>query len=113
MPRESHINALRKLAYGMQLPGATVGYHNPIPTVGDVLSSIGVAQARDIGSPDDRRDAFGRIVSSGLVNSSPASKALRMLGGGVLGRFITGAFTNNPIIKGVGTGIGALAAIRD
>lgn len=107
-------DALEKIAYGLfggqQWP--TVGFSNPPPSVGDVLSSIGVAQARGIGTPDERRDAFGRIVNSGLVNTSPADNAIRMLGGGILGRAITGAFTNNSFLKGLGTGIGAVSAIR-
>lgn len=108
----NRISALEKLAQGF--PGQqwcpTVGISNPAPTVSDVLNSIGVAQARGIGTPQERRDAFGRIVNSGLVNTSPASTALRMIGGGILGRTITSAFTNNSFLKGLGTGIGAVAA---
>ena len=106
--------ALEKLAFGF-FPSPswpTVGISNPQPTVSDVLTSIGVAQARGIGTPDERRDAFGRIINSGLINTSPAANALRMLGGGILGRAITGAFTNNSFAKGLGTGIGAVAAMR-
>lgn len=101
--------ALEKLAFGY-VP--TVGISNPPPSVGDVLNAIGVAQARDVGTPGERRDAFGRIINSGLVNTSPAGNALRMIGGGILGRAITGAFTNNSFLKGLGTGIGAVSAIR-
>lgn len=106
--------ALEKIAYGIAPTqwNPTVGYSNPAPTVGNVLSSIGVAQAQGIGTPGERRDAFGRIVNSGLVNTSPAENALRMLGGGVLGRVITSAFTNNSFMKGLGTGIGAVSAIN-
>ena len=92
--------------------GQTVGFSNPPHTVGEVLSSIGVAQSRGIGSQNDRVDAFGRIIDSGLANTSPAGNALRLLGGGILGRAITGAFTNNSFAKGVGTGIGALSALN-
>ena len=108
------MKALEKMAYGlMPTPwNPTVGVSYPPPSVGDVLNSIGIAQARDIGSPSERRDAFGRIVNSGLVNTSPAGNALRMIGGGILGRAITSAFTNNPFIKGLGTGIGAVSAIN-
>lgn len=101
--------ALEKLAYGFS---PTVGVSNPPPTVGDVLNAIGVAQARGIGTQNERMDAFGRIINSGLINSSPAGNALRMLGGGILGRAITGAFTKNPFIRGLGTGIGAVSGIR-
>lgn len=101
--------ALEKIAYGFT---PTVGTSYPQPTVGDVLSAIGVAQARGIGTQEQRTDAFGRIINSGLVNTSPAANALRMIGGGILGRAITGAFTNNPFIKGLGTGIGAVSGIR-
>lgn len=105
--------ALEKIAYGIAPTprNPTVGYSNPPPTVSDVLAAIGVAQARGIGTPDERRDAFGRIINSGLVNTSPAGNALRMLGGGVLGRAITSAFTNKPFLKGLGTGFGAVSAI--
>lgn len=104
--------ALEKIAYGFAPTqwNPTVGYRNPPPTVSDVLSAIGVAQARGIGTSNERRDAFGRIINSGLVNTSPAGNALRMLGGGILGRAITGAFTNNSFLKGLGTGIGAVAS---
>lgn len=109
--REKRIKALEKLAYGCR-QSPTVGVEHPRPTVGDVLSYIGVAQARDIGTQDDRVDAFGRIINSGIVNSSPASTALRMIGGGVLGRAITSAFTTNKFMKGLGTGFGAVSAIK-
>ena len=114
MYRHRYMKALEKMAYGlMPTPwNPTVGVSYPPPSVGDVLNSIGIAQARDIGSPSERRDAFGRIVNSGLVNTSPAGNALRMIGGGILGRAITSAFTNNPFIKGLGTGIGAVSAIN-
>lgn len=106
------IEALEKIAYGLfpTQQNPTVGFCYPQQTVGDVLNSIGVAQARGIGTPYERRDAFGRIVNSGLENSSPAGNALRMIGGGVLGRAITSAFTKNPFFKGLGTGIGAVLA---
>lgn len=106
--------ALEKIAYGFAPTrwNPTVGYSNPPPTVSDVLSAIGVAQARGIGTSNERRDAFGRIINSGLVNTSPAENALRMLGGGVLGRAITSAFTNNSFLKGLGTGLGAVSSIR-
>ena len=106
--------ALEKLAYGlMPTPwNPTVGVSHPPPSVGNVLSAIGVAQAHDIGTQSERMDAFGRIIDSGLVNTSPAGNALRMLGGGILGRAITGAFTKNNFIKGLGTGFGAISAIN-
>lgn len=117
--------ALVKIAFGLQAPGwgpsagvnpptwsPTVGISNPPPTVSDVLNGIGVAQARGIGSQADRTDAFGRIIDSGLVNTSPAGNALRMIGGGVLGRALTSAFTGNSFLKGLGTGIGAVSAIH-
>ena len=110
---ERHRAALEKLAYGFGGPQwPTVGVSYPPPTVTHVLDAIGVAQARGIGTPDERRDAFGRIVNSGLVNTSPADNALRMVGGGILGRAITGAFTHNSFLKGLGTGIGAVSANR-
>lgn len=111
MTKESRIKSLEKLAYGFGGPlSPTVGVSNPPPTVGNVLDYIGVAQARGIGTQEERRDAFGRIINSGLACTSPAGNALRMLGGGVLGHAIAGAFTNNGFMKGLGAGIGAVAA---
>jgi len=107
MTNESKLRALKKLAYDLS---PTVGISNPQPTVGNVLEAIGLAQARGIGTPDERRDAFGRIINSGLVNSSPAGNALRMIGGGILGRAVTSLFTKSPIAKGVGSGFGAILA---
>lgn len=110
--REDRLRALEKLAYGIA-PTAwnpTVGFSNPKPTVGSVLDAIGVAQARGIGTQGERTDAFGRIVNSGLENTSPAGNAIRMIGGGILGRAITGAFTNNSFLRGLGAGFGAVAA---
>lgn len=110
---DTHISMLEKLAfYGQPMWSPTVGTYNPRPSVADVLNAIGVAQARGIGTPNERRDAFGRIIDSGLAGTSPAGNALRMLGGGILGRAITGAFTNNGFIRGLGTGIGAVSAIN-
>lgn len=118
---DSHFAALEKLAYfgqplwsttGSETGSSTVGISNPSPSVADVLKYIGVAQARDIGTMDERRDAFGRIINSGLVSTSPAGNALRMIGGGILGRAITGAFTNNGFLKGLGAGFGAVSAIN-
>ena len=105
-------SALEKLAYGLAPTpwNPTVGVSYPPPTVGSVLNSIGVAQARDIGTQEERTDAFGRIINSGLVNTSPASNALRMIGGGLLGHYITGAFTKKPLVKGLGAGLGAVSA---
>lgn len=113
MKVNGHIDSLVKLAYGVAEYSwcPTVGISNPSPTVGNVLDSIGVAQAMGIGTPDERRDAFGRIINSGLVNTSPAGNALRMIGGGILGRTIASAFTSNPFLKGLGTGLGAVSAI--
>ena len=107
-------SALEKIAFGFGgLPGnPTVGISYPQPTVGNVLSSLGVAQVQGIGTQQQRTDAFGRIINSGLVNTSPAVNALRMIGGGVLGHTITSAFTNNPVMKGLGTGFGAVSAIN-
>ena len=112
--RFNRLKVLEKIAFGFGSTQSwpTVGISNPPPTVGNVLSSIGVAQARGIGTPDERRDAFGRIINSGLINTSPAGNALRMLGGGILGRAITSAFTGNSFLKGLGTGIGAVSAIN-
>ena len=90
----------------------TVGVSNPPQSTGDVLSAIGFAQAHGIGTQKERTDAFGRIINSGLEVTSPAGNALRMIGGGMLGRAITGAFTHNPWIKGFGTVAGALSAIK-
>ena len=106
--------ALEKLAYGFGFgpSSPTVGFSYPSPTVTDVLNSIGVAQAQGIGTQQERTDAFGRIIDSGLINTSPASNALRMVGGGILGRALTGAFTGNSFLKGIGTGIGAVSAIK-
>ena len=106
--------ALEKIAFGFGSPqlNPTVGYSYPQPTVTDVLSALGVAQARGIGTQQDRTDAFGRIINSGLINTSPAGNALRMVGGGILGRAITSAFTSNSFLKGLGTGIGAVSSIR-
>jgi len=110
---DSHIAALEKLAYfGQPIWSPTVGVSNPQPSVADVLNYIGVAQARGIGTMEERRDAFGRIINSGLVSTSPAGNALRMIGGGILGRAITSAFTNNGFLKGLGTGFGAVSAIN-
>ena len=103
--------ALVKIAFSFDSPDR-LSYGNSapaqIPTVGDVLTSLGLAQVHDIGTPEQRRDAMGRIVNSGYSNSSPASKVLGLLGGGYLGNAITGLFTKNPIIKGLGMGTGAL-----
>lgn len=112
--RKSREAALLKLAYGMDATtwSPTVGMSDPPPTVGNVLDYIGAAQARGIGTPEERRDAFGRIIDSGLACTSPAGKALSMLGGGLLGRSIVGAFTNNGFLKGLGAGIGAAASAR-
>lgn len=106
---------LEKIAYGYGTSSwsPTVGISNPPPSVGDVLSAIGVAQARGIGTPTERRDAFGRIISSGMENSSPAFRALKLIGAGALGRSIAGAFTNNSFVKGLGTGLGAMYAMRN
>ena len=109
------IAALEKMAFGYGNPvwSPTVGAYNPGPTVSDVLNAIGVAQARGIGTIDERRDAFGRIINSGLSSTTPAGNALRMIGGGILGRAITSAFTNNGFAKGLGTGFGAVMAMRN
>ena len=106
--------ALGKLAFafGTARWNPTVGYGSPPPTVTDVLSALGVAQAQGSGTQQDRTDAFGRIINSGLINTSPAGNALRMVGGGILGRAITSAFTSNSFLKGLGTGIGAVSSIR-
>lgn len=105
-------SALMKLAYGEYSTtwSPTVGISNPQPNVADVLNGIGLAQARGIGTPEERRDAFGKVINSGLVNTSPAWRALKMVGGGVLGRAVAGMFTNNPFMKGVGAGLGVLLA---
>jgi len=104
--------ALEKIAFGslQQVFSPTVGISNPQPNVSNVLDAIGVAQARGIGTQKERTDAFGRIINSGLVNTSPAGNALRMIGGGLLGRAITGAFTHNSFMRGLGTGLGAVLA---
>lgn len=110
MTSESKIRYLEKLANGL-FQGTfapTVGRENPPSSVGDVLSAIGFAQAHQIGTSDERRDAFGRIIDSGITNPSPAATAIGMIRGGTLGRFLTGAFTNKPFFKGLGTGIGAV-----
>lgn len=117
-----HLAALEKLAQFGQFGQSsqfsqsnwspTVGYDSRPPTVPQVLNAINMARVQEIGTPQERRDAFGRIINSGLVSTSPAQNALRMIGGGILGRAITGAFTNNGFIKGLGTGIGAVSAIR-
>lgn len=109
---EDRMRALEKLAYGTFSPAwsPTVGIYNPKPNVGSVLDAIGIAQARSVGTQNERTDAFGRIINSGLSNTSPAGNALRMLGGGVLGRAITSAFTNNSFLRGIGAGLGAVVA---
>lgn len=114
-----HLAALEKLAQFGQFGqfsqsnwSPTVGYGSRPPTVPQVLNAINMARVQEIGTPQERRDAFGRIINSGLVSTSPAGNALRMLGGGILGRAITGAFTNNGFLKGLGTGIGAVSAMR-
>lgn len=110
---DRHIKSLEKLAfYGQPVWSPTVGVYNPQPSVADVLNAIGVAQARGIGTMKERRDAFGRIIDSGLASTSPAQNALRMIGGGILGRAITSAFTNNGFIRGLGTGIGAVSMMN-
>ena len=115
IPLNERKEALVKLAYGFpsQTWSPTVGSSYPPPSVGDVLSSIGVAQARGIGTQNERTDAFGRIINSGLINTSPAGNALRMIGGGILGRAITGAFTQRPFLKGLGTGVGMASSISN
>lgn len=112
---EYRLEALTKLAYGSGQTtwSPTVGFSNPPPTVGNVLDYIGVAQARGIGTPEERRDAFGRIINSGLESTSPAGTAIKMLGRGLLGRTIAGAFTNNGFLKGLGAGIGASTAMNN
>jgi len=114
-PAEHRLKALEKIAFGFAPSpwSPTVGISNPQPTVGNVLDAIGVAQARDIGTSKERKDAFGRIINSGLINTSPAENALRMVGGGFLGRRLVGAFTNNHFLKGLGAGFGATSAIRN
>lgn len=109
-----HLDALEKLAQFGPPPWnvPTVGYNNPPPTVSQVLNAIDMARVQGVGTSNERRDAFGRIINSGLYSTSPAQNALRMIGGGILGRAITGAFTNNSFMKGLGTGIGALSAIK-
>jgi len=94
--------------FGQPDSNPTVGNFNPPSSVGDVLSAIGFSQAHGIGTSNERRDAFGRIIDSGLTNTSPAATALGMIRGGVLGRFLTSAFTNKPFYRGLGTGIGAV-----
>lgn len=94
--------------FGQPNYSPTVGSSNPPSSVGDVLSAIGFAQAHEVGTSNERRDAFGRIIDSGLTNTSPAATALGMIRGGVLGRFLTSAFTNKPFYRGLGTGIGAV-----
>lgn len=112
--RKYRIRPLEKLAYGLGLgiTSPTVGISNPQPTVSDVLNCIGLAQAHGIGTQQERTDAFGKIIDSGLVDTSPAMKALKMIGGGVLGNTIAGAFTNNNFVKGLGIGLGAVSAIK-
>lgn len=110
---KEHLASLEKLAqYGQSTWSPTVGEDNPQPTVAQVLNALGIARVQEVGTPQERRDAFGRIINSGLVSTSPAQNALRMIGGGILGRAITGAFTKNEFMKGLGTGIGAVSAIR-
>ena len=82
---------------------------HPNPTVSDVITALGVAQVNDIGTQQQRMDAFGRIVNSGLVNSSPARKALNMIGGGVLGGAVASMITDKPFYQGLGAGFGVLA----
>lgn len=110
MTNESKIRCLEKIANGLfqSTFTPTVGKENPPSSVGDVLSAIGFSQAHGIGTSNERRDAFGRIIDSGLTNTSPAATALGMIRGGVLGRFLTSAFTNKPFYRGLGTGIGAV-----
>lgn len=110
-------SVLEKVAYGYPVSQdysayPTVGISNPQPTVSSVLSAIGLARVNDVGTPGERRDAFGRIVSSGLETTSPADNALGMIGGGLLGRFVAGSITNNKFVKGLGAGLGAISAIR-
>lgn len=108
MSEADRMRALEKLAQW----SPTVGVSNPQPTVSDVLNAIGLAQVHGIGTPKERTDAFGRIINSGLVASHPAEAALKMIGGGILGRMVTGAVTDNPLIKGIGTGFGAGKAMN-
>lgn len=84
-------------------------YQRPDPTVSDVITALGVAQVNDIGTPGQRRDAFGKIINSGLTNSSPAGRALKMIGGGILGNAITSMVTDKPFYQGLGAGFGILA----
>jgi hypothetical protein len=85
---------------------STADYAVPKPTVSDVLNALGQAQTFGIGTPAQRTDAFGRIIDTGATVSSPANMALKVVGGGLLGNFLTGMVTSNPFAKGVGTGIG-------
>lgn len=111
--KPEHIEAIEKLAhFGVSAWSPNVGAVNPPPSVSQVLNAINMAGVQSVGTPNERRDAFGKIIQSGLPGSSPASNALRMIGGGLLGRAITGAFTNNNFLKGFGTGFGAMSAIR-
>lgn len=98
--------------FGTKAWSSNVGAVNPPPSVSQVLNAINMAGVQGVGTSNERRDAFGKIINSGLTGSSPAYKALRMIGGGLLGRAITGAFTNNSLLKGFGTGFGAMSAIR-
>jgi hypothetical protein len=110
--KPEHIGALEKLAYfGASAWSPNVGAVNPPPSVSQVLNSLNMASVHGIGTQGERRDAFGKIINSGLTSSSPAYNALRMIGGGLLGRAITGAFTKNNFLKGFGTGFGAMSAI--
>lgn len=109
---KEHLSYLEKLAQFGQPFSPTVGVNNPPQSVSQVLNAIGMAQTQGIGTSQERRDAFGRIINSGLYSTSPAGNALRMIGGGILGRALTSSFTNNGFLKGLGTGIGAVSAIR-
>lgn len=102
--------ALMKVAFPSDLRGlmqSPVGTYGPHPTTSDVLNAINIAQTQDIGTPQQRMDAFGRVINSGLTVSSPAWKALKAIGGGVVGGAVASMITSNPFAKGLGIGIGA------
>jgi len=101
-------SALEKIAFpgGGSLFQSSFDPPNPKPTVSDVLNALGQAQTFGVGTQGQRTDAFGRIIDTGASVSSPASTALRAVGGGIVGNFLTKMVTSNPFARGVGTGIG-------
>lgn len=116
MVKADYRNTLRKMALEkVAFPGGVFvsnlspeGVDPPPPTVADVCIALDQAMLHDVGTADQRRDAFGRIIETGATVSSPASRVIGAIGGGVLGHFVTKMITDKPFLQGLGAGYGAL-----